>query len=146
MPEDSSAPEVAVSIETKPTAHQRRHERIRADIPVRISTIEPDLDPLTGRPYFRASQERCANLSRGGAFIRTNELLDRGRRVLVELSLPDGRQVEAIGRVAWTQHALADPRSELGCGVGIEFLGGAAEQFSMLEAFVECGAAPDAGH
>jgi hypothetical protein len=145
MPEDSSAPEVATA-EQATVSHQRRHERIRADIPVRISTIEPDLDPLTGRPYFRASQERCANLSRGGAFIRTDELLDCGRRVLVELSLPDGGQVEAIGRVAWTQHALAEPRSELGCGVGIEFLGGAAEQFSVLEAFVEGGAARDAGH
>jgi hypothetical protein len=124
-------------------APERRHERVRADIPVRISTIEPDLDPLTGRPYFRMSLERCANLSRGGAFIQTDELLDPGRRVLVELSLPDGAHVEAIARVAWSQHALSDPRGELGCGVGIEFLGGAAEQFSVLEAFVE---RSDTGH
>lgn len=134
MPEDAT------------TARQRRHARIRADIPVRISTIEPDLDPLTGRPYFRASLERCANLSRGGAFIETYELLDPGRRVLVELSLPDGGRVEAIARVAWSQHALRDPRGELGCGVGIEFLGGAAEQFSVLEAFVENGGRNDAVH
>src|SRR5262245_41945817 len=84
---------------------QRRYERVSADIPVRISTIEPDLDPLTGRTYFRASQERCANLSRGGVFVETHELLDPGRRVLVELSLPDG-EVEAIGRVAWTKRAM----------------------------------------
>ncbi len=146
MPEESSAPESTTASDAASISQPRRHERVRADIPVRISTIEPDLDPLTGRPYFRASQERCANLSRGGAFIRTDELLDCGRRVLVELSLPDGRQVEAIGRVAWSQHALADPRSELGCGVGIEFLGGAAEQFSVLEAFVESGDPHDAGH
>jgi len=125
---------------------QRRHERVCADIPARISTIEPDLDPLTGRRYFRASLERCANLSRGGAFIQTDELLDPGRRVLVELSLPDGGQVEAIGRVAWSQHGLREPRSDLGCGVGIEFLGGAAEQFSVLEAFVSRGARHATGH
>jgi Tfp pilus assembly protein PilZ len=118
-------------------APHRRHERVEADLPVRISTIEPDTDPITGRPYFRASLERCTNLSRGGAFIRTHELLDTGRRVLIELSLPDGGQVEAIARVAWSQHALADTRSALGCGVGVEFLGGAAEQFTVLEAFVE---------
>lgn len=119
----------------------RRYERVRADIPVRISTIEPDLDPLTGRTYFRMSQERCANLSRGGVFVETHELLDPGRRVLVELSLPDGGQVEAIGRVAWTKRAMRSASSVgLDCGVGIEFLGGAAEQLSALEEFVSRGA------
>jgi len=127
---------------------RRRFARVRADIPVRISTIEPDLDPLTGRTYFRASQERCANLSRGGVFVATHELLDPGRRVLVELSLPDGEQVEAIGRVAWTQYAMRkeSAANDLGCGVGIEFLGGAAEQLSALEAFVQRGADEDRDH
>ena len=120
--------------------HRRRFERVRADIPVRISTIEPDRDPLTGRRYFRASQERCANLSRGGVFVHTHELLDPGRRVLVELSLPDGGQVEAIGRVAWTQYSMRNGSSkDLDCGVGIEFLGGATEQLSALEEFVKRG-------
>jgi Tfp pilus assembly protein PilZ len=119
---------------------RRRFARVRADIPVRISTIEPDLDPLTGRTYFRASQERCANLSRGGVFVHTHELLDPGRRVLVELSLPDGGHVEAIGRVAWTQYAMRSASSSAkgpDCGVGIEFLGGAAEQLSALEEYVK---------
>jgi len=120
----------------------RRHTRVPADIPVRISTIEPDLDPLTGRAYFRASLERCSNLSRGGAFIQTTELLDPGRRVLVELSLPDGGQVEAIGRVAWTQRRLREPGDPY-CGVGVEFLGGAAEQLNVLEDFVRRGACED---
>ena len=125
---------------------QRRFERVPADIPVRISTIEPDLDPLTGRTYFRASQERSANLSRGGVFVQTHELLDPGRRVLVELSLPDGGQVEAIGRVAWTQRAMRTSSAALGCGVGIEFLGGAAEQLHALEQFVERGARGEINH
>jgi len=120
--------------------HRRRFERVRADIPVRISTIEPDLDPLTGRRYFRASQERCANLSRGGMFVHTHELLDPGRRVLVELSLPDGGHVEAIGRVAWTQYAMRNGQANsLDCGVGIEFVGGATEQLLALEEFVKRG-------
>ena len=121
-------------------SHRRRFERVRADIPVRISTIEPDLDPLTGRRYFRASQERCANLSRGGMFVHTHELLDPGRRVLVELSLPDGEQVEAIGRVAWTQYTMRNGSTKgLDCGVGIEFVGGATEQLLALEEFVKRG-------
>lgn len=115
---------------------QRRHERIDASLPVRVSTIEADRDPWTGRPYFRTSQEMCANLSRGGAFVRTGELLEPGKRVLLEISLPNGSQVEAIGRVAWTKRTLEQRSDELDTGVGIEFLGGASSQLSLLEEFV----------
>ena len=129
------------------SSHRRRFERVSADIPVRLSTIEPDLDPLTGRRYFRASQERCANLSRGGVFVHTHELLDPGRRVLVELSLPDGGQVEAIGRVAWTQYTMRNGSSKgLDCGVGIEFLGGVTEQLSALDEFLRRGAHGEIDH
>ena len=81
---------------------QRRHRRIAVHMPVRISTIDPETDPRTGRPYFRATREYCANLSRGGAFIRTSDPLSPGRRVLVEIHMP----VEAIGRVAWSKTVL----------------------------------------
>jgi Tfp pilus assembly protein PilZ len=118
-------------------SQRRRFERVRADMPVRISTIEPDQDPHTGRTYFRASQERCANVSRGGLFVHTHELLDPGRRVLVELSLPDGAQIEAIGRVAWTRYEMRSRSADgLDCGVGIEFLGAATEQLHALEEFL----------
>jgi hypothetical protein len=115
----------------------RRHRRVNARIPVRISTIEPDKDPWTGRPFFRASQETCANVSRGGAFVRTTELLNPGRRVLVELNLPDGAQVEAIGRVAWTRRVIGPGEPEPDSGIGIEFLGGASEELSALESFLD---------
>jgi hypothetical protein len=114
----------------------RRHLRIEASIPARVSTIEADRDPWTGRPFFRSSQETCSNLSRGGVFVRTSELLEPGRRVLVELSLPNGSQVEAIGRVAWTKRTLEPGSGGLDTGVGIEFLGGASSQLSALEDFV----------
>lgn len=114
---------------------RRQHDRVDAHVPVRISTIEPDTDPLTGKTYFRASHEYCANLSRGGAFVRTVEPIDPGRRVLVELSLPGGAQVEAIGRVAWTKRVLGE--SEADSGIGIEFLGTAADQLAALEDFVK---------
>jgi Tfp pilus assembly protein PilZ len=115
---------------------RRRYPRIDASVPVRISTIEAEKDPWSGRRYFRSSQETCANLSRGGAFVRTGELLEPGRRVLLEISLPDGAQVEAIGRVAWTKRSLEKRGPEIDSGVGIEFLGGAASQLSALEEYV----------
>lgn len=123
-------------MDRKSRDHSRRHERIDTSLPVRVSTIEADRDPWTGRPYFRTSQETCSNLSRGGAFVRTGELLEPGKRVLLEISLPNGSQVEAIGRVAWTKRALELRGAELDAGVGIEFLGGASSQLSALADFV----------
>ena len=115
---------------------QRRDRRIPATFPVRISTIEPERDPWTGRNYFRTSQDSCANLSRGGAFVHTTELLLPGRRVLIELQLPNGSQVEAVGRVAWTKRAVTSKRAQPDSGVGVEFLGGAADQLAALEDFI----------
>lgn len=121
---------------TEKSASQRRYDRIAATLPVRVSTIEPEQDPLTGRPFFRALQETCANVSRGGAFVKTREPLAPGRRVLLELSLPSGAQIEAIGRVAWTKQVLMPDGSEPDSGIGIEFLGGASEHFSALEHYL----------
>jgi len=117
--------------------YQRRHRRIQASLPVRISTIEPERDPWTGRRFFRASQETCANVSRGGAFVQTSEPLAPGRRILVELKLPNGAPLEAIGRVAWTKRVMSPHQRDHAAGVGIEFVGGVAEQFSALEEFID---------
>ena len=68
-----------------------------AKLEIRISTIEPERDPWTGRPFFRASQETCGNVSRGGAFVRTGEAYTPGRRLLVELRLPDGTPHHQMG-------------------------------------------------
>ena len=117
--------------------NRRRHPRIQASLPVRISTIEPERDPWTGRPFFRASQETCANVSRGGAFVQTSEPLAPGRRILVELKLPNGAPLEAIGRVAWTKRVMTPHERNREAGVGIEFLGGVAEHFSALQEFID---------
>jgi Tfp pilus assembly protein PilZ len=118
------------------TPSQRRYRRVHASLPVRVATIESEKDPYTGRPFFRALQETCANVSRGGAFVKTNEPLAPGRRVLLELSLPSGAQVETVGRVAWTKRVITPDGSEADSGIGIEFLGGASEHFSALEQFL----------
>jgi len=125
-----------VSDQSSQFATRRRHERIDSAIPVRISTIEPEKDPWTGRPFFRSLQETCANVSRGGVFIKTEEPLDPGRRILVEIHLPSGRPLEAIGRVAWVKRVLNPNRSENESGIGIEFLGGASDELRALDEFV----------
>jgi Tfp pilus assembly protein PilZ len=116
---------------------RRRHRRVAAEVPVRISTIEPERDPFTGRPFFRASHETCANVSRGGAFVHTSEPLNPGRRLLVEVHIPGSEPVEAIGRVAWTKRILAPNASDPESGIGIEFIGGAADHFATLDSYID---------
>jgi len=117
-------------------SNRRRYERISAEIPVRISTIEPERDPWTGRPFFRASREVCANVSHGGAFVKTSEPLTPGRRLLIEVQLPDSVQLEAIGRVAWTKRIIGSEATDGESGIGIEFIGGASGQFEALDGYI----------
>jgi hypothetical protein len=126
-----------MSQENRGSVNRRRHRRVATDIACRISTIEPERDPWTGRPFFRASQETCQNVSRGGAFVRTAEPLDPGRRLLVEVHLPSGRPLEAIGRVAWTKRIMKPHGRDAESGIGIEFIGAASEQFSALEDYID---------
>jgi Tfp pilus assembly protein PilZ len=126
-----------MSQEDESYSNRRRHQRVAIEMEVRISTIEPERDPWTGRPFFRASQEVCANVSRGGAFVKTSEPLDPGRRLLVEVHLPSGRPLEAIGRVAWTKRIMTPHSRNAESGIGIEFIGGASEHFAALETYID---------
>ena len=82
---------------------QRRFPRVHVDLPIRLSTIDPEVDPWSGRPFFRSCEELVADVSRGGARIRSEEPLGPGRRLLLEMDLPDGRTFEAIARGAWSR-------------------------------------------
>ena len=116
--------------------NNRRHRRVTTRVTVRISTIDSETDPATGKPYFRSTEETCANLSRGGAFIETDDPISPGRRLLVEIDLPGGPALQTIGRVAWSKSILS-PTGKLGqqpgSGIGVEFLGGSPEHFAALE-------------
>jgi len=115
---------------------KRRHLRLDLEVPVRISTIDPETDPQTGRPYFRATREVAGNLSRGGLFLRTHDPLAPGRRVLVEMHFPDGRPLEMVGRVAWSRSVLSPNGIPEENGAGVEFVGGAPEHLTTLEDFL----------
>ena len=117
-------------------AETRRHTRVPMQLPARLSTIEPERDPSSGRPFFRGSRETCINVSQGGVFVGTGEPLAPGRRVLVVLSLPDGKPLEAIGRVAWSRRMVTPGAQPGEGGIGIEFLGAAADRIRELESLI----------
>jgi len=114
------------------TESTRRHQRVPQRVPVDVSTIDPERDPRTGRPYFRACQELCGNLSTGGMFIATAEPPSPGRRLLIRIHAPDGLAIETVGRVAWRAHGAGAPER----GVGVEFIGPSAATRAALERIV----------
>jgi Tfp pilus assembly protein PilZ len=105
---------------------------------VRLSTIEAQTDPWTGKPFFRMSEETCANVSRGGAFVVTRETIPIGRRVLLEFELPGGRDLQATARVVWNDpsRATSPAGSDREFGIGVEFLGEPRDQQLELERFL----------
>lgn len=112
-------------------ASTRRHPRISLRVPVDVTTIDPETDPRTGRPYFRECRELCGNLSRGGMFIATNDPPRPGRRLLVRIHTPDATApIETLARVAWQKPGGAGrPES----GVGIEFVLPSASTSAAIE-------------
>jgi len=114
----------------------RREPRLPANLPVRLLTIDPETDPGSGRPFFRSTRAWTGNLSRGGLFVHTREPLAPGRRVLVEIGLPDGA-VEAVGRVAWARRvSTPEGHRDAESGVGLQLLGMAGEPSRCLERFL----------
>ena len=113
----------------------RRYQRVALRVPVDVETIDPELDPRTGRPYFRTCQEQCGNLSTGGMFIHTAEPPTPGRRLLVRFHTADGLAVETVARVAWRGRGNGPGPSET--GVGVEFIDASAATRAALERIVE---------
>ncbi len=116
--------------------------RVSVRLPARLSTIDAETDPFTGKSFFRTCEESSANLSRGGVFVATRDTIPPGRRVLVELEMPGGRSVQTVGRVAWVRVA-PDPNADSPAGtppdepgLGIQFLGGPRDDLQVVEQFV----------
>jgi hypothetical protein len=118
------------------SVHRRRHSRVQLRLAVKLSTIDPEIDPATGRPFFRSSDEICANVSRGGALLLTADPVAPGRRVLLEIALPSGDPVEAVGRVAWTRLMMQSGAKPAEAGLGVEFIGGEPDQLTRLERYL----------
>lgn len=114
----------------------RRHARVDLRARARVSSIDPERDG-SGALCFHESDELCENLSLGGAFIHTPDPPAQGRRVLLQIHLPDGAALEAVGRVAWTQRALGASGEPHAIGVGIEFLSDDLETRGVIERYLE---------
>jgi hypothetical protein len=79
----------------------RRYARHRVELTARLSCLDPERDPRTGGTSFRMMTVRTVDVSDGGLCIRADQAIDCGRRVVLELDLPDGRTCDVAGRIVW---------------------------------------------
>jgi len=107
-------------------------------VPVRISTVDPEVDPDTGKLFFRSVEETTANLSHGGAYLRSWEPLEAGRRVVVAIDLSSGEEVQLTGRVIWTRRELRPVRARdiEATGYGIEFFDLSSRELASLDRLI----------
>jgi Tfp pilus assembly protein PilZ len=128
----------------QPMTAPQKFPRQAACVAVRISTVDPELDPDTGIPFYRNTEATTANLSRGGAFVHSWEPLAAGRRVIVALALPAGGELQLVGRVVWTRRKLL-PRTTgrvEAPGYGIEFVGGSRAEQAAIQQILDAATAP----
>lgn len=116
----------------------QKFPRVSTAVPVRITTVEPEVDPDTGKTFFRSAEETTANLSRGGIFLRSWEPLAAGRRVVVAMALPKGEELQLVGRVAWARRELRPTGAEgiEAPGYAIEFIGGSRAELAALDRYL----------
>jgi Tfp pilus assembly protein PilZ len=130
---------VKMGVWRQPNTGIQRFPRKTATVAVRISTVDPETDPSTGKLFFRSAEETTANLSRGGAYVRSWEPLEAGRRLVVDVQLPDARRLQLVARVAWTQRQLRSSRpGELdSTGYGVEFGDASRSELARLECYLD---------
>jgi len=87
----------------------RRHDRRRAGFEVMVGT--PNGPRVAGDIQLDA-----ADLSEGGAFLRSDLLFEEGETLMLDIPLPSGKNISAEGRVVRVD------RTEAGkAGMGIAF-------------------------
>lgn len=77
------------------------------------------------------------NMSEGGLFVATHELIGIGKQVDLEVQLPgEEKPIRVSGEVRW-QRTVADPSNGVLPGFGAEFVDLSPEDRQRLEQFLE---------
>ena len=126
----------------QPRTALQKFPRWETCVPVRISTVDPEVDPDTAVRFYRATEATTANLSRGGVFVHSWEPLAAGRRVIVALDLPAGGELQLVGQVVWTRRKLT-PRAAgpvEAPGYGIEFVAQSRAEQAAIQQVLDAAA------
>ena len=133
----------AVATDPLPQAAQRsRVPHLRGNLPVlRSATVteerrHDERQPASFEIEFTDDSEFFAgvsqDLSRGGVFVATYQLLPVGSAVGLSLELPDGERVEVRGEVRWLRESSG---GEGRPGMGVAFRNLSTEALARINAF-----------
>ena len=101
--------------------------------------MDPEIDPTSGKTFFRSAEETTANLSESGAYLNSWEPLAAGRRVIVSIDLPSSQELQLTARVVWTRRELR-PTPSKGVeepGYGVEFDEVSSRELSRLARWID---------
>ena len=103
----------------------RKHTRSTLVLPVTVSDAASK-----ARVGIRFDS---ADVSGGGAFLRSDMLFEVGELLLLQFALPDGRQIRAQGRVVRATREVDEDRERF-AGMGVEFVELAPEDRAAIDA------------
>jgi hypothetical protein len=103
----------------------RRHSRSTLVLPVIVSDAASK-----ARVGIRFES---ADVSSGGAFLRSDILFEVGELLMLQFSLPDGRSIRARGRIVRATREVDEDRERF-AGMGVEFVDLAAEDRDAIDA------------
>jgi hypothetical protein len=83
-------------------SESRKHPRRVALLVARVSTLQADLDPKTQASFYVLTDARTLDVSDAGVGLEIDDAVPEGRRVMVELDLPDGSTLTAQASVVWS--------------------------------------------
>jgi hypothetical protein len=89
----------------------RRFARRPVELTARLACVDAERDRRTGECLFWMMTVRTVDVSDGGVCIRAEQPVDCGKRVVLELDLPDGRIIDVAGRVVWLEPSGTDGHS-----------------------------------
>ena len=107
----------------KPMTAAERASRVR---------MQASVDLESESNFF---QGFSTNLSEGGLFVATVQMLPRGTQVDLHFTLPGGKKIDARGVVRWTRE-VNDRTPDIFPGVGVQFVDLLPEAASAIRGFV----------
>lgn len=126
----------------KPIKHLYFTTQIKRHLNIQLNKSDRFIAPLRIQYYCGGDPERVIssysiNLSTGGMFIGTKELLPIDSPLNIEFILPeDGRIIKCSGRVSWLNHPESIKNQDLPTGMGLQFMNLAMDDMNSLRKFI----------
>lgn len=127
----------------KPIKHLYFTAQIRRYLHIQLQNSTRFIAPLHIQYHCvddpdRVHSSYSVNLSTGGMFIGTKELLPIDSPLNIEFILPeDGRVIKCSGRVSWLNHPGSIENQDLPTGMGLQFINISMDDVGALRTFIK---------